>query len=310
MNQKDNRSAILLRKSRGKLYMHDISNVALLVKTTHMGDRISAIIDEVKGSSHKTMDPIRFLNIINELGNNIRLVIIDFDMGIEEGFTALKKVKAKNPHVPIIVLTSNNKRELFLKSMIAGAADFILEPFEDEFFKERIKMFMPLKADESTENTQLISKNLDEYINGEISKAKKGKYSFSVLMTTFFRPLDEISLRQENEYRRLSGDLHKNLSEVFWVTDVFIQYGTQSFIGVFPFCDIDNISKIHNKIINRFDEIVSTDTRFNNFYIANVFVTYPIEGSNFEELMNKLTLRMKQTIIDIKNVDKPTPKEE
>lgn len=292
------------------MYMHDILNVALLVQTTHIGNRISAIINEVKGFSHEAQDPLRFHNIVNELGNDISLIIIDFDIGIEEGFSAMRKVKMKNPHVPIIVLTSNNKKEIFLRSMIAGAADFILKPFDDEFFMGRIKMFMRINAEAIVEGPQIISKSLDEYVNGEISKANKGKYSFSVLMTTFFRPLDEINLRQENEYRRLSGDLHKNLRELFWVTDVFIQYGAQSFIGVFPFCDIDSKSKIENKIIHKFDEIKNSDVRFEQYHIANAFVTYPAEGKDFDEMMNMLTTRMKQAIFDSKEMVKIAPESE
>lgn len=224
-------------------------------------------------------------------------------MGIEEGFSTLEKVKLKNPHVPIIVLTSSNKKEIFLRSIIGGAADFILKPFEDDFFKERIKVFLQAKSDISYGTPQIISKSLAEYVAGEISKANKSKYSFSVLITTFFRPLDEISIRQENEYRRLSGDLHRNLSELFWVTDVFIQFGTQSFIGVFPFCDMNSKSKIHHKIMSKFDEIKNSDVRFEHYHIANAFVTYPAEGNDFGDMMNTLTSRLKQTIYDIKNAE-------
>lgn len=283
--------------------MDDISKVVLLVQNTHMSSRISRIIDEVKGSSHETHDPIKFLNKISELGSDIKLIIIDIDMDIEEGFSILKKVKRSNPQIPIIVLTSNNKKEIFLKSIMAGAADFILKPFEDDFLKERVRMFMLVEVSASVETPRLISKSLDEYVNIEVSKANKGKYNFSVLMSTFFTPADQITLKQENEYRRLSGDLHKNLSELFWVTDVFVQFGTQSFIGVFPFCDLNSVTKIHNKIINKFDEIKNADVRLANYHIANAFVTYPEEGNNFTEIMDKLTSRMKQTIVDIKNID-------
>jgi two-component system, OmpR family, response regulator PhoP len=291
--------------------MHDISNVALLVQTSHMSKRITTIINAENGNSHEAQDPLKFLNIIEELGNNINLAIIDFDMGVEDGFSALEKVKMENPYLPIVVLTSNNKKELFLKCIMAGVADFILKPFEDSFLKERIKRFMQVittEPDESNEGTQIISKSLDEYVNSEISKANKGKYSFSVLMTTFFKPVNEVDLKLENEYKRLSGDLHKKLSELFWVTDIFIQYGNQSFIGVFPFCDMGNVSKIHDKIIKRFDEIKSSDERFKYYHIANAFVTYPAEGKDFEEIMNKLTSRMKEKITEIKSIVKPTPK--
>ena len=282
--------------------MNDVSNVALLTQTTHKSIRISGIIDELKCSSHITQDPLKLLSIIDGLGNDTNLVIIDFDMGIEEGFSTLEKVKRKKPHVPVIVLASNNKKEIFLKSIIAGVADFILQPFEDDFFRERIKRFLQTKVDAPDVKPQIISKSLDDYVNGEISKANKGKYSFSVLMTTFFRPLNEISIGQENEYRRLSGDLHNHLSQLFWVTDVFIQYGTQSFIGVLPFCDMDSISKINSKITDKFEEIKNSDVRFKYYRIANAFVTYPIEGNDYEAIMNELTMRMKQTIIDIKTV--------
>lgn len=52
--------------NRGGLYMNDISNVALLVQTTLMSNRITAIINEMKGSSHETQELLRFLNIIDE----------------------------------------------------------------------------------------------------------------------------------------------------------------------------------------------------------------------------------------------------
>ncbi|MDF2839454.1 MAG: transcriptional regulator [Clostridia bacterium] len=288
--------------------MHHISNVALLVQTSHMSNRINTIIKAEKGSSHEAQDPLKFLNMIEELGNDINLVIIDFDMGIEEGFSILSKVKIKNPKVPIIVLTSNNKKELFLKTIMAGVGDFILKPFEDDFLKERIQGFLRRKSEEPNEVAHVISKSLDEYVNSEISKANKGKYSFSVLMTTFFKPLDEVSLRQENEYKRLSVDLHKSLSEVIWVTDVLIQYGNQSFIGIFPFCDIDNVNKIHDKIVNKFHEVKSADIRLTNYHIANAFATYPTEGNDFVEIMSKLTSRMKDAIIEMKNMKKPVSK--
>jgi DNA-binding response OmpR family regulator len=283
--------------------MDNVSNVVLLVQNSHMSSRISGIIQEVKGTSHETQESLKFLNKISELENDISLVIIDIDMGTEAGFSIVEKIKRSNPQVPIIVLTSNNKKETFLKSITTGAADFILKPFEDDFLKERIKIFMPINAHETRETTRLISKNLDEYVNSEISKANKGKYSFSVLMTTFFLPTDVVTLRQENEYRRLSGDLHKKFSELFWVTDVFIQYGTQSFIGIFPFCDMNSTGKVHDKIMNSFDEIKNSDVRLTGYHIANAFVTYPEDGANFVEIMDKLTLRMKQTIVEIKNID-------
>lgn len=290
--------------------MHGISNVALLVQTTHMGNRINGIINAEKGTVHETQDPIKFLNVVKELGNKLNLAIIDIDMGIEEGFSLLDKIKLKYPKVPIIVLTSNNRKEIFLKSIMSGAADFILKPFEDDFIKERVIKFMQFQTDETSGTTQLISKSFDEYVNFEISKANKGKYSFSVLMTTFFQSVNEINLKQENEYKRLSGDIYKKLSELFWTTDIFIQYGNQSFVGLFPFCDIDNVSKIHNKINKKFDEIKSLDVRLEHYHLANAFVTYPVEGKEFGEIMNKLTTRMKQTIDEIKNADMQASKSE
>ncbi|MDF2890686.1 MAG: transcriptional regulator [Clostridia bacterium] len=290
--------------------MHNITNIALLVQTTHMSNRIHTIMSADDRLILEAQDPLKLLSIVKELGNNISLVIIDFDMGIEEGFSILNKVKMKNPKVPIIILTSNNKKEIFLKSIIAGVNDFILKPFDDQFFKERVKRFMQVKADGSNEGAKIISKSLDEYVKSEISKANKGKYRFSVLMTTFFKPVDELDLKQENEYKRLSGDIYNNLAELFWVSDIYIPYGNQSFIGIFPFCNLNNTSIIHNKIIKRFSEVKNSDIRLEHYHIANSFVTYPEEGNDFEEIMNKLTSRMKQAILEIKYMEEANPKSE
>lgn len=288
--------------------MHDTTNVVLLVNTIHMSNRINTLIQAENGLIHEAQEPLKFLSLIKELQDNIHLAIIDLDIGIEEGFAILKKIKMRNPQLPIIIVSSNNKKDIFLKSIMAGVADYILKPFEDHFFSERVKRFMQPKSEQFDEGPQIISKSLDEYVKAEISKANKGKYAFSVSMTTFFKPVDEISLKQENEYKYLSDDLYKNLSELFWVTDTYIKYGNQSFIGIFPFCEQNNTSIIHNKITKRFAELQNADSKLEGYHIANAFVTYPSEGNDFEEMMSKLTTRLKETIVGMKSTNNLTQK--
>ncbi|MFZ5352013.1 MAG: response regulator [Bacillota bacterium] len=281
--------------------MSEAFNIVVLDNTAPMRNRIKKIIDEENLSIHEAADALTFFNIINELGSKISLVITDIDLGEIDGFNIVKKLKQKNPYVPVILMTSDNRKDIFLKGIAAGVSDFILKPFEDDFFKNRIMKYISPALKEVAEINRTISKSLDQYITSEISKAKKGKYNFSVLMTTYFKPMNGLSMEQEKEYMFLSGMIYKNLNELFWITDVFIQYGTQSFIGVFPFCDQANTVKIDEKLKIRFKEMQDSDGRLSGYEIANAFVTYPEDGSSFEEIIDKLSIKMKDRIKDIKS---------
>src|SRR5262245_54503211 len=70
-----------------------------------------------------------------------KLVIIDIMMPGSDGFSAVKKIRAVNKDVPIIMLTAKPLTEDLVKAFDLGCNDFVRKPFVMEELIARIKSF-------------------------------------------------------------------------------------------------------------------------------------------------------------------------
>jgi two-component system, response regulator YesN len=60
----------------------------------------------------------------------IDLVIADLDMSNTNGFHLLKKIKANDPYLQIIILTAHDSPNALRSAISLGADDFFLKPFK------------------------------------------------------------------------------------------------------------------------------------------------------------------------------------
>lgn len=58
------------------------------------------------------------------------LVFMDITMPIMDGLEALKTIKGLDPKAKIIMLSAMGQQSMVIDALKAGAADFILKPFE------------------------------------------------------------------------------------------------------------------------------------------------------------------------------------
>jgi two-component system response regulator TrcR len=72
---------------------------------------------------------------------NPKLVIADIMMPGSDGFSAVKKIRAVNKDVPIIMLTAKPLTEDLVKAFDLGCNDFVRKPFIMEELIARIKSF-------------------------------------------------------------------------------------------------------------------------------------------------------------------------
>ncbi len=72
---------------------------------------------------------------------NPKLVIIDIMMPGSDGYSAVKKIRAVNKEVPIIMLTAKPLTEDLVKAFDLGCNDFIRKPFVMEELIARIRSF-------------------------------------------------------------------------------------------------------------------------------------------------------------------------
>lgn len=246
---------------------------------------------EVYGASNST----ELINVLNKNKNEIDLILIDILLEKEDGFEIVKMIKKKKLTIPVMILSDVSKKSVIAKSIQIGAIDYILKPFNDEFIVERILKNIN-NADDKYMQSNELKLDLQNYLIGEIKKAKKGKYSISIMMST----LSKIESDSDNNINsidiKLSDIIKNRISELFWETDVFIRYASRSSIGVFPFCTKENTKIVNEKILNNFNKIKEKDQRFKEYKLENIFSTYPDDGDNKDELFSKFICSMDENI--------------
>lgn len=77
---------------------------------------------------------LRFL-----MKNEPDLLLLDIEMPGMNGYELAKEIRTRGYKAPIIFLTGNSSKEYVIKAIGAGAADFIMKPFEKEHVLDKIK---------------------------------------------------------------------------------------------------------------------------------------------------------------------------
>jgi DNA-binding response OmpR family regulator len=261
--------------------------------------RVKLLLNTKQYTVYEASNSTEFFNILAQNSYNANLIIIDIDLKDEDGFKVIKKLRGKNKVVPIMVMTANNHRSYFLKGISEGISEYMLKPFEDEILNNKVLKL--LKVSENPIENKVIL-NLPFFIQSEFKKATKGKYSVSTMLTTFYKESNVFSNEIDSEYNNLSEYIYDNLKSIFWDTDIFIPYASQNFIGVFPFASGENKDIISGKVDVCFNDLKLKEPKLKGYHLSNVFVTYPQDIKEDEDIFLKLIEKTKEEIKATKKV--------
>ncbi|VAW77401.1 Flagellar two-component response regulator FleR [hydrothermal vent metagenome] len=81
------------------------------------------------------------LSLVNE--HDFQLVVSDVQMDGIDGHTLLHKIKARVAELPVVLMTAYGTIEKAVESMRAGAADYLVKPFDAEVLVEMIRRYLP-----------------------------------------------------------------------------------------------------------------------------------------------------------------------
>jgi two-component system, response regulator FlrC len=76
------------------------------------------------------------------------LVVSDVQMEGVDGHTLLQKVKSSVPELPVVLMTAYGTIEQAVDAMRAGAADYLVKPFEAEVLVDMIRRYLPHADDD------------------------------------------------------------------------------------------------------------------------------------------------------------------
>ena len=74
------------------------------------------------------------LAVLSKESKDVKLILSDWNMPIMNGFDFLKAAKSNNlyKHIPVIMLTTEAEKSNINKAIQAGAANYLLKPFNTE----------------------------------------------------------------------------------------------------------------------------------------------------------------------------------
>jgi DNA-binding NarL/FixJ family response regulator len=263
-------------------------------KMTSSKMRILRIFEEHDILVEDANSQMELLNVlsINQDKKCILIIGIDDELN-DDGLELVKKAKKIYTDLSVIVLTSILKREFFARCIAGGVADYLLKPFEDDVLYERAQKL--LNANQRVVES-VLRFNFPGYLRSEIIKAKKGKYSFTLLKSTVFSITKDGYSNVDYEFSRISNNIYEDLITLFWETDIFIQYSGDSFLGFFPFCGEENSVLINDKVKKKFDSMKELNANIRKYDIINAFVTFPEDGDDVTLLLDKLTEKINETV--------------
>ena len=113
--------------------------------------------------------------------HDIDLLIFDIQFGEEQDFSLLNYLQRKKLQFPVVILSSNDRRETVLKAYRLGAQDYLLKPFEEQVLKAKVDYY--LKNDKI--NFSANKNNVVDYFSfdllQELSRSLRGDSTFSIL---------------------------------------------------------------------------------------------------------------------------------
>lgn len=284
--------------------------IIVLDEVSLMRRRIGSLLQGYNVHVFEATYDVELYNMLADDNYDIRLILMDLGFDINKGFEILSKIKEKKPYIPVYIITSNNKRQTFIRGMAEGASDYILKPFDDDMLLEKILAVLKTKKEFAAENIN-INFNIHNYLRAELKKASKGKYEITVLMCTLFEKGNEVNNIIENKYLRVIELFYKNIKKNLWDTDIFERYGSQTFIGVFPYCTAANVDIIQKKTMHYFESIVEDNKELAVLQMAIATITYPKEDLEVKNLLLTLGMQMNKKIEEIKHeVIEPVNQEE
>ncbi len=119
------------------------------------------------------------LDIINN--SDVDLVLTDMKMPSMDGIELLERIKAKDPELPVVMMTAYGTVEKAVEAIQKGAYNYILKPFDNDtlvvFVKKAIAMYQVVK-----ENRRLRNAVESQYNFGNIiGKSKEMRDVFEII---------------------------------------------------------------------------------------------------------------------------------
>lgn len=143
-------------------------------------DLLEAICATIRLAGYQTLSASNGNDAMAVLqGCQVGIVVSDVQMKPIDGLTLLKKIKAFNPELPVLLMTAYREIDKAVTAMRSGACDYLLKPFDPDSLLAHIKQY---SLSESEQDSQIIA--IDPRTRALLSLAKRVAKSPATVMLT------------------------------------------------------------------------------------------------------------------------------
>lgn len=117
------------------LVVDDMNSVRQMIKRQLQNYGIESIESAINGA-----EALDMVKDSLERGKKYDLFLIDINMPGMNGISLLKNIRNINDyfHTPVIMVTTENEKEVVLEAALVGATDYLVKPFDEETFESKI----------------------------------------------------------------------------------------------------------------------------------------------------------------------------
>lgn len=199
------------------------------------------------------------------------LILIEIDNS-DKSIGLIQEIKQVSQSVPIIVLGNEPKRDFAIKVMVAGVSDYIIKPFDETSFFDRIMNILAKKGNEEGTEETPTEKTAINLIRIDMIKAKKGKYPLCLGLIKLFQKNPGSHSHKEQHKDHLSG-IFELLQDNLFETDTTLLLDSYSMLAFLPFCPKEQIILVENKIQKAYESYKSQHAEIRNYILVQVYET-------------------------------------
>jgi diguanylate cyclase (GGDEF)-like protein len=222
-----------------RIYKNQDINVLIVEDSKLVRNFEKRLLERLKLNVFEASNGDEALEIIKN--KNIDLIITDISMPKLDGNELIKEVRKnyKMNELPIIVISSNEGNNVFLKSLKLGANDYLKKPFLKEELIIRINNLLDLYDSFKKINSQLQKDPLTCVYNRfflenvlENMFNMYEKKSIAMLDIDFFKKINDTYGHQHGD--KVLKDFANNIIGVVRKSDIVVRYGGEEFLIFMP----------------------------------------------------------------------------
>lgn len=208
--------------------MTNIMVIDINATTTY---RIKKLLENVPVEIISASTVYEAINRVGNLQSQLDMIIIDVNLGSEDGYDLVTKLKEINENLVVVIATSLNTRKSFVRAVRVGANDYILKPFDDEYFK--LKLMGHIKAIDSSKSLPNSSqKQIDTSIYNAVRKAIRENHELLVGLILVYNTKNPSQSATNVRDIAIMKGLFREIEDALTLDDEVFSHGTNGFVIV------------------------------------------------------------------------------